>query len=59
MKIIVVPDSGTHSEPGRQPAAPPADRAGEPATVVDITVDPQDPADVLSDSEWSAFAGLS
>lgn len=59
MKIIVVPDSGTHSEPGRQPAAPPADRSGEPATVVDVQVDPRDASDVLTDSEWSAFAGLS
>ena len=59
MKIIVVPDSGTHSEPGREPATAPTDRAGEPATVIDVNVDPRDASDVLTDSEWSAFAGLS
>ena len=59
MKIIVVPENGTHPSPGREPAADRTDRAAPPATVVEVNVNPNDPVDVLSDSEWSAFAGLS
>lgn len=59
MKIIVVPESGTHSNPGHEPAANLTDRAAEPATVVEVNVNPNDTSDQLTDSEWSAFAGLS
>lgn len=57
MKIVFLPEF-LKSAPAAAPAPDP-DRAAGPAYVVEVPTAAPAPADRLSDTEWSAFMGLS